>query len=78
MPARKFSILASRKKRRKICPGMAQHHHERHQRTPRAADIQMAETSAVHLALFTRQAAQPQIRLGRTTRTVAGNEMAKM
>ena len=37
-------------------PRMAQHHHERHQRAPCAADREMAEMSPVHLRLLTRQA----------------------
>ena len=59
-------------------PRMAQHHHERHQRTPRTANLQVAEMGPVDLCLFARQAAQPQIRFGRTTRPVAGNEVAKV
>jgi len=35
-------------------PRVAQHHHERHQRTPRPADLQMAEMAPVHLRLLAR------------------------
>src|SRR4029077_19038402 len=37
-------------------PRMAQHHDERHQWTPRPADLEMAEMSPVHLCLFAGQA----------------------
>ena len=43
---------------------VAQHHDERHQRTPCPADLEMAEMSPVHLRLLAGQAAQPQIRFG--------------
>ena len=78
VPAQEVLHSGIKEEAQEDLPGMAQHHHERHQRTPRAADLQMAEVRPVHLALLARQAAQPQIRLGRTTRTVAGNEVAKM
>src|SRR5664279_5576618 len=42
-------------------PRVAQHHHERHQRTPRPPNLQVTEMSPVGLGLFTGQAAQPQI-----------------
>ena len=59
-------------------PRVAQHHDERHQRTPGPADLEMAEVAPVHLRLLARQAAQPQIRLGRTARPVQGNEVAEV
>ena len=59
-------------------PRMAQHHHEGHQRTPRAADVEVPEMSPVHLTLFTGQAAQPQIGLGSGTWPVAGNQVAEV
>ena len=49
-------------------PRVAQHHDERHQRTPCAADLQMTEVPPVDLRLLAGQAAQTQIRLGRTAR----------
>ena len=57
---------------------MAQHHDERHQRAPCAADREMAEMSPVHLRLLTRQATQPQIRLGRRARPMAGDHVAEV
>ena len=57
---------------------MAQHHHERHQRTPGAANLQVAEVSPVGLGLFSRQTAQPQIGFGRLPRPVAGDDVAEM
>ena len=59
-------------------PRVAQHHDERHQRTPGPADLQVAEVPPVHLRLLARQAAQPQIGLGRTARPVQGNEVAEV
>ena len=59
-------------------PRVAQHHDERHQRTPGAADLEVAEMTPVHLRLLARQAAQPQIRLGRTARPVQRNEVAEV
>ncbi len=38
----------------------------------------MAEVPPVHLALLARQAAQPQIRLGRPARTMTGEEVAEV
>ena len=46
-------------------PRVAQHHDERHQRTPRAADLQMAEVAPIDLSLFAGKGAQAQIGLGR-------------
>ena len=57
---------------------VAQHHDERHQRTPRAADLEMAEMSPVDLCLLAGQAAQTQIGLGLRTRPMAGDEMAEV
>ena len=51
-------------------PRVAQHHDERHQRTPRAADLEMAEVAPVDLRLLAGQAAQPQIGFGRAARPV--------
>jgi hypothetical protein len=57
---------------------VAQHHHERHQRPPGAADIDVSEMTPVNLALLTRQAAQPQIGFGFWSRPMAGDDMAKV
>ena len=57
---------------------MAQHHDERHQRTPRPADLEMAEVAPVDLTLFAGQAAQPQIGFGLRTRPMAGDQVAEM
>jgi hypothetical protein len=59
-------------------PRVAQHHDERHQRTTRPANLEVAKMTPVHLCLLAGQAAQPQIRLGGTTRSMQGNEMAKV
>ena len=59
-------------------PRVAQHHDERHQRTPRPANLEMAEMSPVHLRLFAGQAAQTQIGLGFRTRPMAGDQVAEM
>src|SRR5215212_3856611 len=45
-------------------PRIAQHHHERHQRPPRAADLDAAKMAPVDQGLFAWQAAQTQIGLG--------------
>jgi hypothetical protein len=58
--------------------GMAQHHHEGHQRAVGTADLQVAKMPPVHLCLLTGQAAQPQIRLRGTPRPVQGNEVAEV
>ena len=58
-------MRASRKKRRKMLPRVAQHHHEGHQRAPRAADLQVAEVRPVDLRLLAGQGAQAQVGLGR-------------
>ena len=59
-------------------PRVAQHHDERHQRTPGPANLQVAEVPPVHLRLLARQAAQPQIGLGRTARPVQRNQVAEV
>ena len=59
-------------------PRVAQHHDERHQRTPCPANLQMTEVPPVHLRLLARQAAQPQIGLGRTARPVQRNQVAEV
>ena len=43
-----------------------------------AADLERAKMSPVHLRLLTRQATQPQIRLGRRTRPMAGDHVAEV
>ena len=57
---------------------VAEHHDERHQRTPRAADLEMAEMSPIDLSLLAGQAAQTQIRFDLRTRPMAGDEMAEV
>ncbi len=59
-------------------PGIAQHHHEGHQRALGAADLQMAEVTPVHLRLLAGQRAQAQVGLGRWAWTVASHEVAEV
>ncbi len=47
-----------RKEAEKNPPRVAEHHDEGHQRSPRAADLKMAEVTPVNLCLFARQATQ--------------------
>src|SRR6476620_2851488 len=57
---------------------VAEHHDERHQWTPRAADLEMAKMSPIDLPLLAGQAAQAQIGFGFWTRPTAGDEMAEV
>ena len=57
---------------------VAEHHDERHQWTPRAADLEMAKMSPIDLPLLAGQAAQTQIGFGFWTRPMAGDEMAEV
>ena len=57
---------------------VAEHHDERHQRTVRTAYLQVVKVAPVHLCLFTWQAAQAQIRLGRAARAMLGHEVAEV
>ena len=59
-------------------PRVAQHHDERHQRTPRAADLQVAEAAPIDLSLFAGKGAQAQIGLGLGARPMAGDEVAEV
>ena len=59
-------------------PRVAEHHDEGHQRTPRAADLEMAEVAPVDLGLLARQGAQTQIGFGLRTRPMAGDEVAEV
>ena len=56
----------------------AQHHDERHQRTARPADLEVAEMRPIDLCLFARQAPQTQIGLGLAARPMASDEMTKV
>ncbi len=53
---------------------VGQHHHEGHQRPLGAADGELAEVRPVDLRLLARQGAQPQVRLGRRPRALAGHD----
>src|SRR5262249_25115329 len=57
---------------------VTQHHDKCHQRTPRPADLQMAEVPPVTLCLLGGQAGEAQIGLGRAAWPVAGDKMAEM
>ena len=57
---------------------VAQHHHEAHQRTPRAADLHMIEMSPVDLHLLARQRAQAQVGLGRRARPHRADQVAEV
>jgi hypothetical protein len=46
------------KEAQKYLPRVAQNHDKRHQRTPRASNLKVAEVGPVHLPLFARQATQ--------------------
>jgi len=59
-------------------PRVAQHHDERHQRTSRAADLQMAEVAPIDLSLFAGKGAQSQVGLGLGPRSMAGDEVAEV
>jgi len=59
-------------------PRVTQHHDERHQRTTRPTNLKAAKMTPVHLCLLAGQAAQPQIRLGRTARPVQRNGVAEV
>ncbi len=58
--------------------GVAQDHHEGHQRTARAADRKTVEVRPVDRCLFAGQRAQPQVGLGRRPRAVQRHEMAEV
>ena len=47
---------------------VTEHHHEAHERSPSAADLQVAEVAPVDLRLLSRQRAQAQVGLGRRSR----------
>lgn len=57
---------------------VAEHHHESPQRPHRPADGELAEVPPVHLGLFARQRAQPQIRFGHRARAVARHHVAEV
>jgi hypothetical protein len=57
---------------------VAEHHDERHQWPPRAADLEMAEMSPIDLPLLAGKAAQAQIGFGFWTRPMAGDEMTEV
>ena len=77
-PRRKLSIRASEEEAQEDLARVAEHHDERHQRTARAADLEMAEMSPVDLRLLAGQAAQAQIGLGLRARPMAGDEVAEV
>ena len=66
--ARQAVHLSIEAKAQEHAPRVAQHHHEAHQRAPRAAYCQVPEVSPVHLHLLARQRAQAQVGLGRRAR----------
>ena len=57
---------------------LAQHHDKGHQRTPRAADLQMTEVAPVHLRLLSGQRAQAQVGLGAGARPHGRHEVAEV
>ena len=59
-------------------PRVAQYGHEAHQRSPRAADLQVTEVSPVDLHLFARQRAQAQVGLGRRARSHRAHQVAEV
>jgi hypothetical protein len=62
----------------KDLPRVAEYHNKCHQRSPRAANLEMSEVSPVDLALFARQAPQTQIGLDLAVRPMAGDEMTEV
>lgn len=59
-------------------PGVAQHHHERHQRALGAADHDLAKVAPIDLSLLAGQGPQALKGLRRLLRTIQGDLMAKM